>query len=75
MTRKKVERNSDYFEILVLQSTGTGYVVMVLGDAFGLLGGFQGFNADCSYCASRVDTVLTTMDIAHIIAFLPVEAV
>lgn len=38
-------------------------------------GGCKVFNADCSYCASRVDTVLTAMDIAHIIAFLPVEAV
>lgn len=38
--QEKIERNEDYFDMLVLQSTGTGYVVMVLGDAFGLLGGF-----------------------------------
>lgn len=38
--QEKIERNEDYFDMLVLQSTGTGYVVMVLGGAFGLLGGF-----------------------------------
>lgn len=38
--QEKIERNEDYFDMLVLQSTGTGYVIMVLGDAFGLLGGF-----------------------------------
>lgn len=38
--QEKIERNEDNFDMLVLQSTGTGYVIMVLGDAFGLLGGF-----------------------------------
>lgn len=38
--QEKIERNEDNFDMLVLQSTGTGYVVMVLGGAFGLLGGF-----------------------------------